>query len=83
LRRYSFKKPRREACPSEQVNSISIFDFKEEKQKHNLQQDKKTPLHQEEFAHEQTPEKIHIPNKKCMKIINRQAMAANLHGKKV
>jgi len=32
LRRYNFRKPRREASPSEQVNPISIFNSKEEKQ---------------------------------------------------
>ncbi len=35
LRRYNFRKPRRETSPSEQVSSISIFDFEEEKQKDN------------------------------------------------
>jgi hypothetical protein len=37
LRRYSFKKPKREVGPSEQVDPISIFDSKEEKQKDDLQ----------------------------------------------
>jgi hypothetical protein len=43
LRRYSFRKPRREVGPSEQVNLISISNFEEEKQKNDLQQDQKVP----------------------------------------
>jgi hypothetical protein len=30
LRRYNFRKPRRHACFNEQVNPISISDFKED-----------------------------------------------------
>jgi hypothetical protein len=29
LRRYNFRKPRREVCPSEQIDPISIFDSEE------------------------------------------------------
>jgi hypothetical protein len=36
LKRYNFKKPIRKASPSEQVDLISISNFEEEKQKHNL-----------------------------------------------
>jgi hypothetical protein len=36
LKIYSFRKPRREASPSEQVSLISIFDFEEDKQKDDL-----------------------------------------------
>ncbi len=36
LRRYSFRKPVKEASPSEQVSLISISNFEEEKQKDNL-----------------------------------------------
>jgi hypothetical protein len=47
LRRYNFRKPRREASPSEQINSIFIFDFEEKKQKDDLQQQQQqVPLHQ-------------------------------------
>jgi hypothetical protein len=31
LKIYSFRKPKREVGPSEKVDHISIFDFKEEK----------------------------------------------------
>jgi hypothetical protein len=48
LRRYSFRKPRRETCSSEQVGPISISNFEEEKQKDDLQQEQEVPLHQEE-----------------------------------
>jgi hypothetical protein len=48
LRRYNFRKPRREGGPNEQVDSISISDFEEELQKDNLQQEQQVPLHQEE-----------------------------------
>jgi len=36
LRRYSFRKPVKEASPNEQVSLISISNFEEEKQKDNL-----------------------------------------------
>ncbi len=49
MKRYNFRKPIRKASPSEQVDLISISNFEEEKQKHNLQQEKKTPLHQKEL----------------------------------
>jgi hypothetical protein len=52
LRRYTFKKPRKEVGPSEQVNLISISNFEEEKQKDDLQQDQKAPLHKEESTQE-------------------------------
>jgi hypothetical protein len=45
LRRYNFRKPRREAGPSEQVNLISIFNFEKEKHKDNLQQEEEVSLH--------------------------------------
>ncbi len=48
LRRYSFKKPKREVGSSEQVGPISIFDYEEKKQKDDLQQEQEAPLHQEE-----------------------------------
>ncbi len=81
--RYNFKKPIREASTSEQVGSISIFDFEEEKQKDNLQQHQEAPSQQEEPTQEQTPEKVHIPNKKHIKRKNQQVMATTLQGKKV
>jgi hypothetical protein len=52
LMRYNFKKPIREASTSEQVGSISIFDFEEEKQKDNLQQHQEAPSQQEEPTQE-------------------------------
>jgi hypothetical protein len=36
LRRYSFKKPKRHACPSEQVNPIFILDHEQDQQKDDL-----------------------------------------------
>jgi hypothetical protein len=45
LKRFYFKKPRRKACPSEQVNPISIFDCEEKKHKDDLQQEQEVPLH--------------------------------------
>jgi hypothetical protein len=48
LRRYNFRKPKKEAGPSEQVGPISIFDSKEEKQKDDLQQEQEAQLHQKE-----------------------------------
>jgi len=36
FRRYNFRKPKRKAGPSEQVNLISIFYFEEKKSKENL-----------------------------------------------
>jgi hypothetical protein len=47
LKRYSFRKPRREAGTSEQVNPTSISNSEEEKQKGNLQQHQETPSQQE------------------------------------
>ncbi len=70
LRNYSFKKPRREAGPSEQVDPISIFYYEEEKQKDDLQQEQEEPLHQEEPTQDQIAEKVHIRNKKCTKRTN-------------
>jgi hypothetical protein len=49
---------------------ISIFDSKEKKQKDDLQQDQKVPLHQEEPTWEQILKKVHIPNKKHTKKTN-------------
>jgi hypothetical protein len=74
LRRYNFRKPRREAGLSEQVDHISIFDYEEKKQKDDLQQEQKTPLHQEEPAQNLIPEKVYIPSKKT-KRTNPRAMA--------
>ncbi len=83
LRRYNFKKPKRKAF-NEEFDSTSIYDYKEEKQKDNLQRDQEVPLHQEEPTQEQIPKKIHIPNKKHTKKTNQQlALATNLCGKKV
>jgi hypothetical protein len=48
LKKHNFRKLKRDASPSEQVDSISIFEFEEEKQNDNLQQDQEMPLHQEE-----------------------------------
>ncbi len=48
LRRYSFRKLRKEVDPSEQVNPISISNLKKTKQKDDLQHEKEVPLHQEE-----------------------------------
>jgi hypothetical protein len=45
LRRYSFRKPRRAASPTKQIDSISISNSEEEKQKDDLQQDQKAPLY--------------------------------------
>jgi hypothetical protein len=45
LKRYSFRKPIREASPSEQINPIFIFDYEEKKQKDDLQQQQQVPLH--------------------------------------
>jgi hypothetical protein len=39
LKRYNFKKSRREVGPSEQVGLISISNFEEEKQKNDLQKE--------------------------------------------
>ncbi len=66
LRRYNFRKPKKEANTSEQVGSISIFDFEEDKQRDNLQQHQEATSQQDEPTHEQTSEKVHIPNK-CSK----------------
>ncbi len=82
LRRHNYRKPRRKASPSEQVGLISIYDSKEEKHKDNLQE-QEVPSHQEEPTQEQTLEKVHIPNKKCTKRTNWQAMVSNMRGKKV
>lgn len=46
LKKYSFRKHIREAGPNEQVSSISIYDFKKEKQKDDLPQDQEVPSHQ-------------------------------------
>jgi hypothetical protein len=46
LRRYCFKKPRREVGPSEQVDSISISNSKKKKKMDDLQQQQHVPLHQ-------------------------------------
>jgi hypothetical protein len=45
LKRYNFRKPKRKAGPSDQVSLISISNSKEEKQKDDLQQKQKMPLH--------------------------------------
>jgi len=67
LRRYNFRKPKKEVNTSEQVRSTSIFDFEEDKQRDNLQQHQEAPSQQDEPTHEQTSEKVHILNKKCSK----------------
>ncbi len=77
LRRYNFRKPKKEAGPSEQVGPISIFDSKEEKQKDDLQQEQEAQLHQKEPNRDQILEKIHIPNNKRMKKTNWQAIVVN------
>jgi hypothetical protein len=46
LKRCSFRKPKKETSPNEQVFLISIFKTKEEKQKDDLQQQQQAPLHQ-------------------------------------
>jgi len=48
LRRYNFRKHRKEVGTSEQVDSISIFDFEKEKQRNNLQQHQEAPSQQQE-----------------------------------
>jgi hypothetical protein len=48
LKRYNFRKPKKEANTSEQVGSISIFDFKEKKQRDDLQQHQEAPSQQED-----------------------------------
>ncbi len=83
LRRYNFRKPRRQASSSEQVGPIFISKFEENQQKVNLQQQQQLPLHQEEYIEEQIPKGVHIPNKKCTKRTSWQAMVVNLHGKKM
>jgi hypothetical protein len=83
LKRYSFRKPKREASPSEQVGLIFISNFEEELQKDDLQQEQQMPLHQEEPTHEWIPKKVHIPNEKHMKRISQQAIGAHLCGKKL
>jgi hypothetical protein len=83
LRRYNFRKPKKEEGTSEQVGLIFIFDFEEEKQKDDLQQHQEASSQQEEPTHEQIPTKVHIPNKKRSKRRNQQVMVTNLRGKKV
>ncbi len=83
LKRYNFRKPKREVNPSEQIDLISIFDFEEKKHKDNSQQQQKLPLHQQKHVKDQIPQEIQIPNKKCKKRINRQTMVGNMCGKKV
>jgi hypothetical protein len=48
LRRYNFKKRKKEVGTNEQVGSISIFDFEKEKRRNNLQQHQETPSQQQE-----------------------------------
>jgi hypothetical protein len=50
LKRYNFRKPKREAGCSEQVSLISIYDPQEKKHKHDSQQEQEVPLHQEELT---------------------------------
>jgi hypothetical protein len=83
LRRYNFRKPRRQVGLSEQVNSISNSNFEENHKKDDLQQQQQFPLHQEEHTHEHILERIHIPNKKHTKRTNQQAIVANLCRKKM
>jgi hypothetical protein len=45
LRRYNFRKPRREASPSEQIGLISISNYEEKLIKDDLQQEQQMPLH--------------------------------------
>jgi hypothetical protein len=44
-----------------------ISDSKEEREQDDLQQQQDGPSQQEEPTHEQTLEKVRIPNKKCSK----------------
>ncbi len=83
LKRYGFRKPRKKTSSNEQVGLISIYDPKEEKQKDDLLQDQKVPLHQKEPIQDLIPKKVYILNKKRTKKKNQQVMAINLHGKKV
>jgi hypothetical protein len=48
LKRYNFRKPKREAGTSEQVGSISISNFEEEKQRDDLQQHQEASSQQKE-----------------------------------
>ncbi len=52
LKRYNFKKHRREASTSDQVGPISISNFEEKKQRDNLQQHQEIPSQQEEPTQE-------------------------------
>ncbi len=61
MRRYSFKKFRRQVGLSEQVDPISITNLEEDHQKDDLQQ-QQLPLHQEEHTQVHILERIHIPN---------------------
>jgi hypothetical protein len=48
-----------------------------------LKQQQERPSQQEELAHEQTPKKVQIPNKKHSKRRNKKKMFANFRRKKV
>ncbi len=50
LRRYNFRKPKKQIGPSEQVDPILISNLEEDQQKDNLQQQQQSPLHQEEYT---------------------------------
>jgi isochorismate hydrolase len=57
LRKYNFKKLR-EACTSEHVGLIFIFDIKEEREWDNLQEQQKGPSQQKEPTKEQILKKV-------------------------
>ncbi len=73
MRRYNFRKPKKEVNTSEQVRSTSIFDFEEDKQRDNLQQHQEAPSQQDEPTHEQTSEKSTFQTRSAAKEeINKQ-----------
>jgi hypothetical protein len=69
LKKYNFRKPKKQVSPNEQISLISILDYEEDHQNEVLQQ-QQSPLHQEEHTEEQIPKIVHIPNKKHMKRIS-------------
>ncbi len=64
---YSFRKPKRETCISEQVGPIFISDTKEELEWDDLKQHQKRPSQQRQLTQEQTPKKVRILNRKRSK----------------
>ncbi len=61
MRRYNFRKPRRDVGLSEQVGPISISNSREGHQKDDLQQQQQSPLHQEEHTLEHILKKVLFP----------------------